>query len=451
MKVVSLNANKRLGNAAVRGRFTRWVQDLDASMLVIQEPWARRRATPVPIEGYEQLGGNDNVFSWVRSGLRRPSVIMADECIQRVELGYATMYGCYLDAYTPHARAAQLQTIRNEAVGEQDRPLLIVGDFNLAPTPEDGLSNGRPSQFNNEIDRTPFRELLESADLVDMTSTPGANEFTIVRKTRDATSEFRCDLALVSSYFAPQVDARYEHATRLGSLNISDHSAILLELPVTLPKSIDESEWLFPSIVEESDADREDVSCHPHKTAMSRQGHSPVAEAVVSVVRARMDVSSILDFGCGRGADVNYYRESGIQDVHGYDPHRDFGYDQLPQREFDVITMAFVLNVLPDPWSRVKAIQQAAQFLKPTGCMLIVTRSPNEIEAQAHKGKWPRHNDGYWSHERKGTFQRGISANEIGLLARRAGLVCHPWNRELSFGKSASHMLLAKVGSPMPR
>lgn len=54
--------------------------------------------------------------------------------------------------------------------------------------------------------------------------------------------------------------------------------------------------------------------------------------------------------------------------------------------------------------------------------VLVVTRSPGDIQNRASQATWVRHNDGYWSSQRKRTFQRGISEAEIERLARRAGM-----------------------------
>jgi len=60
--------------------------------------------------------------------------------------------------------------------------------------------------------------------------------------------------------------------------------------------------------------------------------------------------------------------------------------------------------------------------VRPGGRMLVVTRSPADIESSAKVGRWNASHDGYWSSEAKGTFQKGISAQEIIDLARHAGM-----------------------------
>jgi len=81
-----------------------------------------------------------------------------------------------------------------------------------------------------------------------------------------------------------------------------------------------------------------------------------------------------------------------------------------------------VLNVLPDPWKRIQAIQHAARFVRPGGHLFVVTRSPADVDPRAVSANWPAHHDGYWSSEAKATFQKGVPTEEIIALGRRAGL-----------------------------
>jgi hypothetical protein len=83
----------------------------------------------------------------------------------------------------------------------------------------------------------------------------------------------------------------------------------------------------------------------------------------------------------------------------------------------------FVLNVLPDPWQRLEALRHAAGFLRPGGRLFVVTRSPGDVEPRATAANWPVHHDGYWSNRGKGTFQKGVTTDEIIALGRRVGLV----------------------------
>ncbi len=182
----------------------------------------------------------------------------------------------------------------------------------------------------------------------------------------------------------------------------------------------------------------------PHKTAMSRNGPSPFARAVAEVLAPKLEVTSVLDHGCGRGADVRFYRDCGL-DAEGWDPHPGFGWQEEPQRQFDLATSVFVLNVLPNPWERIKALQHVARFVRPGGWLLVVTRSPQDIDRRAEAASWQSHHDGYWSSEGKGTFQRGISTEEITALGGLAGFVVTPEQQLLSPVPAACQALLANL------
>ncbi|WP_105967601.1 methyltransferase domain-containing protein [Streptomyces geranii] len=157
------------------------------------------------------------------------------------------------------------------------------------------------------------------------------------------------------------------------------------------------------------------------KTAMSRQAPSPASRAVTEHLTGPLGVKSVLDHGCGRGADIAHYRAAGL-DAEGFDPHDDFGWPRPERTGFDLVTSMFVLNVLPDPWQRIQALKDAASFARPGGHVVVVTRSPEEITKAAADCGWTAHHDGFWSSQSKGTFQRGIDPGEITALARRAGL-----------------------------
>jgi len=128
----------------------------------------------------------------------------------------------------------------------------------------------------------------------------------------------------------------------------------------------------------------------------------------------------LLDFGCGRGTDVQFYRELGI-DAAGWDPYPPFGYAKRPVGIFDIVTCVFVLNVIPNPSARLKALNDAMSFASDSGRVVVATRSPESIVSEAESKSWPKHNDGYWSSEARGTFQKGIGLDEIDRLANFLG------------------------------
>ncbi|MGH3937153.1 MAG: methyltransferase domain-containing protein [Pseudonocardiaceae bacterium] len=419
MRLASINLNKRLGNPAARAKLTAWLHHHHVDVLVAQEPWKPVNRTAINLAGYRPVDGDGDLFCWSAERLAIPPVSRPDSFVQRLELGWLVVYNTYLDSGSTTSRRHQLCRLQEIIVAENGRPVLSCGDFNLAPRPIDGLHNGRPSKFNNTTDRTPFAELLINSGLVDATAAEPA-QFTIERQWQGMHSRFRCDLALVPDHLLPMVNVRYNHSTRASEQAFTDHSGILIDAPLTLDTAtVADQDTLFTPLSEHALPILSEYQ--PHKTAMSRVRPSPSARTVVDVLVPRLGITSVLDHGCGRGSDVDHYRAAGL-DADGWDPHPDFGWTTKRKREYDLVTNIFVLNVLPDPWQRIQALQHATQFMRPGGYLLVVTRSPTDINTRATSANWPSHQDGYWSNKTRGTFQKGISTKEIITLSLRAGL-----------------------------
>jgi hypothetical protein len=78
-------------------------------------------------------------------------------------------------------------------------------------------------------------------------------------------------------------------------------------------------------------------------TAISRQKMSrPMKKMYES---GKFDNKRVLDYGCGKGFDVEYLKERKI-DIQGYEPFASDKYLQLPEGKFDIITNNYVLNVI---------------------------------------------------------------------------------------------------------
>ncbi|MFI8265526.1 methyltransferase domain-containing protein [Streptomyces sp. NPDC085665] len=422
MLLASINLNKRLGADGARAWFAAWLRTHDVAVIVAQEPYKPAERRPPLLPGYVFAGGDGHLATWVREDTATPTVSAPTSWAQRVELGWLTVLQVHLDAYTSAARTTQLGELAALAAAEGGRPLLICGDFNLAPRPQDGLYDGEVSGFTADTERKALQHLLQTAWLVDTTGADGEAEFTFERLFTGKLSRFRCDLALLSDHLAAGVRVAARHEVRTGPEAFTDHSAILLDLPLT-PETAEPDDVLFAisDLMGKPPAAAGARSYQPHKTAMSRQAASPAARAVTGHLTGPLSVRTVLDHGCGRGADVAHYRAAGL-DADGYDPHEGFGWPRPERDGYDLVTQMFVLNVLPDPGARIRALQDAAAFVRPGGHVVVVTRSPEEITKAAAGGSWTAHHDGYWSSEGKGTFQRGISAAETTALARHARL-----------------------------
>ncbi len=443
MRLASINLNKRLGNPAVRGKLAGWLQEWRVDVLIAQEPWKPPGRDPLSVTGFRHVSGDSRLSAWIAECWETPPSSRPLCFAQRIELSWLVVLNVYLDAYAGAIRSAQLAELADILAVEDGRPVITVGDFNLAPRPADGLNDGQPSSFNNATDRLPFQRLMDAAGLADATADMPP-QFTVVRQRSGKLTQFRCDLALIPRHLASGVVVAYDHRTRDRVTGFTDHSAVLIDLPVTLTATADDSGALF-SLAEMPGGQelQPAASYQPHKTAMARTTPSPFARHVVDVLAPKLCAVTVLDHGCGRGSDVRYYRSRGL-DADGYDPHPGFEWTKDSQRAYDLVTQVFVLNVIPDPWQRIQALRHAAQFLQPGGHLLAVTRSPADIASRAAASNWPAHHDGYWSSESKGTFQKGISAEEITALAHIAGLEPAPTQDLLAPTLSACQVLLVK-------
>jgi Methyltransferase domain len=382
VRLASINLNKRLGNPAARAKLTAWLSHHRVDVLVAREPWKPVNRTAINLADYSPVGGDGDLFCWSAERFTIPPVSRPDSFVQRLELGWLIVYNTYLDCRSVTSRRRELCRLQEIIAVENGRPIVACGDFNLVPRPVDGLNNGRLSNFNSATDRKPFAELLVDSGLVDATATE-TPQFTIERQQSGLRSRFRCDLALVPDHLLPMVNVRYNHSTRASEQEFTDHSGILMDVPVTLDTvAVEDRNALFALLPELTDhALLTRSECQPHKTAMSRVRPSPFARTVVDVLVPNLGITSVLDHGCGRGSDVDHYRAAGL-DADGWDPHLGFGWTAKHDREYDLVTNIFVLNVLPDPWQRIQALQHAAQFVRSGGSLFVVTRSPADIDPE---------------------------------------------------------------------
>jgi hypothetical protein len=186
----------------------------------------------------------------------------------------------------------------------------------------------------------------------------------------------------------------------------------------------------------------------PYATAIHRREASLPARTLVPALEKRRAVTRILDYGCGYGEDVAFYRRHGHRAT-GYDCHEPFGSASRPTGRFDLITLIYVLNVLPSRDQRLDGLRDAAQFLTASGVLLVVTRSARDVEHNAARREWPRHADGYWSDRTRGMFQHGLDLAEICELGEQVGLGLDALTAELPAIRAAARALLRKERRPL--
>lgn len=423
MLLASVNLNKRLSATGARSNLAAWLREHGVKIVLAQEPFKPAERKPPTLGGFVFAGGDGHLAAWICEDLDPPALSAPAPWVQRIELEWLLVLQVHLDAHAGASRAAQLAELAAMATAEKGRPLLVCGDFNLAPRPQDGLFGEETSAFTTQAERRALQRLTQSANLDDTTAEK-VPDFTFERVLNGRLSRFRCDLALLSGHLTETTTVVVDSSVRRGSAAFTDHSALLIDLPLSL-QAAEPDDVLFAL----SDLTGDGPAAHaarreyqPHKTAMSRQAPSPASRAVTQYLTGPLGIKTVLDHGCGRGTDVAHYRSTGLT-AEGFDPHDDFGWPRPEQRGFDLVTSMFVLNVLPDPWQRIQALKDAASFARPGGHLVVVTRSPEEITKAAAEGGWSVHHDGFWSSQSKGTFQRGIAPGEINDLARQAGLL----------------------------
>lgn len=144
-----------------------------------------------------------------------------------------------------------------------------------------------------------------------------------------------------------------------------------------------------------------------HKTAMARKTASKPARLLVEGTKFTYPVLSVLDWGCGKGQDVEYFKDH-FETVEGYDPYYQ---PELPTQQFDIVTCSYVLNVIESKDERLKTLRDMLSFLKKKGILLLTVRSTKEVNRHAKRGQWKELNDGWLTYHR--TFQKGFNSPEL--------------------------------------
>ncbi|MGQ7871528.1 methyltransferase domain-containing protein [Bacillus sp. 1A] len=418
MIIASINLNKRLQNNNIRIKIEEWLYQNNIDVAVFQEPYKHIDQDPPELAGYHNVGGNHNVCCYIKDIYELPNQRLITDYFQYIKINNLHYLNVYLNSYKTKERALQLEMIRSFLEDFNYNPLIISGDFNIAPRPCDGLYGENISRFNSHIDRTPLQLIIEKLNLIEVQNTNKQQEFTYEKKVKDKWIKFRCDLALISKEISKNTFLKYDHTVRTNN-KFTDHSALIINNPFELNS----------------------IQVNSHKTAMSRTGPSKIAKYIVGKYQKELLRSSLLDFGCGRGTDVDFYRNSGI-DADGYDPHLSYGWSKLPSRMYDLIVINYVLNVLESRSKRIAVLREASKYLSPKGKMIIVTRSSNEINREALRKNWQPINDGYWSHKKKGTFQKGIDDEELLSLGESINLEKCPTNINFNFKPNSSYIIL---------
>lgn len=144
-----------------------------------------------------------------------------------------------------------------------------------------------------------------------------------------------------------------------------------------------------------------DVAVIPrHLTAMARSDLSkPVSLAIVDGILG--SESTLFDYGCGRGGDLQRLAAMGYVAT-GWDPAHN---PDTTRVEADVVNLGYVINVIEHPIERLHALRSAWVLARE----VLVVAARLDWEGRGVLGS--RHGDGIITS--KGTFQRFYSQEEL--------------------------------------
>jgi DNA phosphorothioation-associated putative methyltransferase len=108
----------------------------------------------------------------------------------------------------------------------------------------------------------------------------------------------------------------------------------------------------------------------PHRKKLSVSARSALDSGVIS------NGDTILDYGCGRGGDVQLLRSLGYQ-VQGWDPYH-FP-EPLPQPA-DVVLHSYIINVIEDPNERAEVLRHGFSLAKKG--MVVAARDAYGIKVR---------------------------------------------------------------------
>jgi exonuclease III len=228
MKLASINLRKRANDPPTAAALRAWLAIVCSTILIIQEATAHTATLPSKLADLDLVAGNAQVACWARQGAALTAEVTAIPAVV-VEASSVLICGTYLSAYSSAERVRQLHALRHLLL-ERSQPIVLMGDFNLAPMAPDGRYGGEESKWTSAAERAALAKLVSEIGLVDLTTCCrlGEQHFTFERINKGKWTRFRCDLAFAPD--GPSFAARYDHDVRTGSHAFTDHSACIVDL-----------------------------------------------------------------------------------------------------------------------------------------------------------------------------------------------------------------------------
>jgi len=122
------------------------------------------------------------------------------------------------------------------------------------------------------------------------------------------------------------------------------------------------------------------VSTGSYNTAIARKNPS---SPLVTLERLGLIHGTLLDYGCGKGADGRYLQSKNIE-VDSYDPH--WSPISLEGKVYDTILCTYVLNVIESDQERDFLVKDILKHLKPKGKAYLSVRRDLKKEGKTSRG-----------------------------------------------------------------
>lgn len=146
-----------------------------------------------------------------------------------------------------------------------------------------------------------------------------------------------------------------------------------------------------------------------HRTALSRK----VLSGPMKFLKGKdFLLGKILDYGCGRGHDVNSLSSQGFI-ISGYDPNTE-EFSIIPSEKFTTITCNFVLNVIPTESERKSVLDKIYGMLEDGGKAYISVRAD-----KANLKGWTS----------TGTFQTFVNL-DLPVLKKTSSFITYVYSKE---------------------
>jgi hypothetical protein len=126
-------------------------------LFLSQEPFQLSSSVRPELTGFRLLATNPLTSCWIADHHVDLPVRQLSDRWQIVMLDGLAVHNVYLSPYSAKERCGLLCAIAASlsTVG----PSIVVGDFNLAPRPEDGVFGTKPSTFTSAAERKSFASL----------------------------------------------------------------------------------------------------------------------------------------------------------------------------------------------------------------------------------------------------------------------------------------------------